>query len=153
MDNITFRTALPADIAILRELEQKVVQAERPYNSSIKAENAIYYDLESLLIDPLSCVLVGEIQNAIIATGYAQIRQSKISLNHAKHCYLGFMFVESEYRGQGINKCLIDKLVHWSKEQGVLDFYLDVYDANDAAIRAYEKVGFTKTLVEMKLNL
>lgn len=63
------------------------------------------------------------------------------------------MYVEPEYRGLGINKLVMENLIEWSKEQGVLDFYLDVYDGNDAAIRAYEKVGFSKSLVEMKINL
>ena len=38
-------------------------------------------------------------------------------------------------------------------KQGVPDLYLDVYDGNDAAIRAYKKIGFSKSLIEMKINL
>jgi GNAT superfamily N-acetyltransferase len=63
------------------------------------------------------------------------------------------MYVEPEYRGFGINKLIIENLIDWSKEQGVFDLYLDVYDGNHAAIRAYEKVGFIKSLVEMKINI
>jgi GNAT superfamily N-acetyltransferase len=63
------------------------------------------------------------------------------------------MYVEPDYRGLGINKLIIDNLIDWSKQQGIFDLYLDVYDGNDTAIRAYEKVGFSKSLVEMKINL
>jgi RimJ/RimL family protein N-acetyltransferase len=38
-------------------------------------------------------------------------------------------------------------------EQGVTDFYLDVYADNPSAIRAYEKLGFKPNLVEMKMSL
>ncbi|MCL1065592.1 GNAT family N-acetyltransferase [Shewanella olleyana] len=151
--NLKFRKATSQDIDLLKGLEQQVVQAERPFNSSIKSENAYYYDLESLLTDDQSYILVGEIEGRIIATGYVQIRSSKRSLNHDKHGYLGFMYVAPEHRGHGINQLLIDKLVQWSKQRLVNDFYLDVYDDNEAAIRAYKKLGFSKTLVEMKLNL
>jgi len=153
MKNLTIRTALVSDQADLLCLEQKVIEAERPYNSALKSKDAVYYDLMSLLIEDTSHLVVAEDNGQIIATGYAQIRTSKKSLTHDKHSYLGFMFVEPEYRGLGINKLIMDNLMTWSKEQGALDFYLDVYADNDAAIRAYEKVGFSKSLVEMKINL
>jgi len=153
LKDLNIRKALLEDQAYLLNLEQKVVEAERPYNSTIKSESAVYYDLNSLLTDDASFVVVAEANDQIIGTGYAQIRESKKSLKHSKHSYLGFMYVEPEYRGLGINKLIMDNLIGWSKEQGVFDFYLDVYDGNDAAIRAYEKVGFSKSLVEMKINL
>lgn len=141
------------DRATLLSLEQKVVEAERPLNSSIRAKNAIYYDLDNLLIDKGSHLIVAELNNQIIGTGYAQIRTSKKSLKHSKHSYLGFMYVAPDYRGKGINKLILQHLIGWSKDQGTSDFYLDVYEGNDAAIRAYEKMGFVKSLVEMKINL
>ncbi|WP_153916226.1 GNAT family N-acetyltransferase [Shewanella sp. TC10] len=151
--NLKFRKAVIQDLDVLKKLEQQVVEAERPFNSSIKPENAYYYDLERLLTDEQSYLLVGEIEDQIIATGYVQIRVSKRSLTHDTHGYLGFMYVAPEHRGKGVNKLLIDKLIEWSKQRLVNDFYLDVYDDNKAAMRAYEKLGFSKTLVEMKLNL
>jgi len=153
LKDLIIRKALLEDKTCLLNLEQKVVEAERPYNSTIKSEDAFYYDLNTLLIDDDSHVVVAQVNGQIIGTGYAQIRQSKKSLKHSKHSYLGFMFVEPEHRGCGINKQIMDNLINWSKGQGIFDFYLDVYDGNDAAIRAYEKVGFSKSLVEMKINL
>ena len=153
LKDLKIRKALVNDQAYLLSLEQKVIEAERPYNSTIKSKGAVYYDLTSLLIDDASHIVVAEVNNQIIGTGYAQVRESKKSLKHSKHSYLGFMYVEPEYRGLGINKLIMENLIEWSKAQGILDFYLDVYDGNDAAIRAYEKAGFSKSLVEMKINL
>ncbi len=153
LKNLIIRKALSKDQPALLKLEQKVVEAERPYNCTIKSENAIYYDLNNLILDDASHLIIAEHNGDIIGTGYAQIRESKKSLKHAKHSYLGFMYVESEYRGLGINKLIMENLIDWSKAQGIFDLYLDVYDENDAAISAYEKVGFVKSLVEMKINL
>ena len=153
MKNLIIRKALSQDKAALLGLEQNVIEAERPYNLTIKAKNASYYDLDKLLTDHNSHLMVAEINDDIVGSGYAQIRDSKKSLKHTRHSYLGFMYIAPEYRGQGINKIIIENLITWSKEQGIYDFYLDVYDDNDAAIRAYEKVGFSKSLVEMKINL
>lgn len=157
MKNISIRKALAEDKSALLTLEQKVVEAERPYNSTIKSEDARYYDLDRLIAEDSSYLIVAEntdtLSPEIIATGYAQIRESKKSLKHTKHSYLGFMYVEPEFRGLGINKLIMDKLITWSKEQGIFDLYLDVYNENDAAIRAYQKSGFAPSLVEMKINL
>jgi len=153
MKNLNIRAAKKQDSAILLQLEQQVVAAERPFNSTLKAEGAIYYDVQHLLADDASHLMVAEINGEIIATGYVQIRTSKQSLKHELHGYLGFMYVAAAHRGLGINKLIMEALIRWSKEHGVFDLYLDVYDDNDAAIKAYEKVGFTKSLVEMKIHL
>ena len=153
LENITIRKALISDQASLLTLEQAVVEAERPFNLTLKAHDAVYYDLQHLITQSDSHLVVAESNKQIIATGYAQIRDSKQSLKHSKHAYLGFMYVAPEYRGLGINKLIMESLIEWSKAQGVSDLYLDVYAENKAAIRAYEKVGFEQSLVEMKINL
>lgn len=153
LNNIKIRSALLSDKVSLLHLEQQVVEAERPYNNSIKPNNAVYYAMDNLLTSESSKVVVAEHNNQIIGTGYVQIRESKKSLIHKQHGYLGFMYVSPEFRGLGVNKKIMDTLMLWAKEQGIKDFYLDVYQDNDAAIRAYEKVGFKRSLVEMKLHL
>lgn len=150
---LKFREARVDDLQRLLALEQCVVEAERPYNSSIKSESAIYYDLETLISSDDAYLLVVEAENEIIGTGYAQIRNSKVSLEHDQHAYLGFMYVEPQYRGQGLNPKIVEELVLWSKRKGISNFYLDVYAENDSAVRAYEKVGFEPSLMEMKLSI
>ena len=58
-----------------------------------------------------------------------------------------------EYRGQGINKKIIDALKKWTATQGINEFRLEVYYGNDSAIKAYEKIGFSRYSLEMRFNL
>ena len=146
------RQATLSDVNALLALEQAVVDAERPFNSAIKAQGARYYDIPALVTDDDSYLLVAEDNGAIVATGYVQIRQSKPSLEHNVHGYLGFMYVAPAYRGMGLNKQIIDTLMAWAESKQVFDFYLDVYAHNRAAINAYEKVGFQPSMLEMKLQ-
>lgn len=146
------RQATLSDVNALLALEQAVVDAERPFNSAIKAQGARYYDIPALITDDDSYLLVAEDNGAIVATGYVQIRQSKPSLEHNVHGYLGFMYVAPAYRGMGLNKQIIDTLMAWAESKQVFDFYLDVYADNRAAINAYEKVGFQSSMLEMKLQ-
>jgi RimJ/RimL family protein N-acetyltransferase len=63
------------------------------------------------------------------------------------------MFVPKEHRGNGYNQLILDALVSWCKEKGIVEIRLDVYDVNAAALRAYEKAGFKKYLINMSLRL
>ncbi|GAA6186491.1 MULTISPECIES: GNAT family N-acetyltransferase [Alteromonadaceae] len=152
MENISIRKAIIGDLEKLIELEQKLIAAERPFNSILKAKDATYYDIENLITSPSSYLAVAEFEGEIIATGYAQIRESKRAHKHDHHVYLGFMFVAQEYRGQGINKRIMQTLIAWGREQNLDDFYLDVYATNESAIKAYRKAGFAESTFEMKLN-
>lgn len=152
-NQMQLREARAEDHQALLAFEQKVIEAERPFNSTIKQTDTYYYDLAKLIADPNSQMLVGEINGVIIATGYIQLRESKPSLQHDIHGYLGFMYVAEEYRGQGLNKLILQALVAWGKTRSVTHFYLDVYAENAAAIRAYEKFGFRSSVLEMKLEL
>lgn len=152
LQDLNIREATLADKETLLSIEQEVISAERPYNSSIKKNRAYYYDLEDLILGKDSRLLVGEIDGEIIATGYIQLRESKPSLEHQRHGYLGFMYVADRFRGLGLNKMIMEDLIEWGKRQGISDFYLNVYHENAAAVRAYEKSGFSGSLLEMKLN-
>ena len=152
MNKIIIKKASHKDLPCLRKLEQALVDAERPFSTSIKDKDVIYYDLEKLIRSDTSYVLVAVDNGVIIGSGYVDIRQSKVYATHEQHGYLGFMYVEPEYRGKGLNKKIMDGLIVWCKGKGIDDFYLHVYQKNEPAIRAYEKMGFTPSLVEMKLN-
>ena len=94
-----------------------------------------------------------ELNKKIVASGYAKIRPDRSYLKHANQAYLGFMFVPKSNRGNGYNKLIMDVLLKWCKEQKVFEIRLDVYDANNSAIKAYEKVGFKKHMINMRLNI
>ena len=150
---IKIRKAKKSDMPKLHEFEQGVIHAERPFDSQLKPDPITYYDLEGLIDSEDAEVLVAVDGDKLIASGYSLIKQSKPYLKSPKQSYLGFMFVEPEYRGQRINQLIVDGLIQWSRSKGVYEIILDVYDGNTAAIRAYEKVGFEKNLVQMRLNL
>jgi GNAT superfamily N-acetyltransferase len=152
MSDLIIRAAVQADLPILKEFEQGIIATERPFNDSLKSEYICYYDIGALIDGENSRVLVAEDDGVIVGSGYARIRESKAHLTHDFHVYLGFMFVASTHRGQGINQLVIQSLIRWGKTQGMQDFYLEAYADNNSALKAYEKLGFKTSLLEMKLS-
>lgn len=153
MQEITLREATLDDIPTLLKFEQRVIEAERPYDRNLKETDISYYDLNALITADNVTLMIAEVGNQLIGCGYAEIRESKQCHRHDKHSYLGFVYVDSEFRGQGVNKILIDSLIQWSKERHADQFHLDVYAENQNAIRAYEKSGFRKDFINMSLSL
>ena len=152
MDNIKIRTATLNDIDILLEFEQGVIKAERPFDVTLDADPITYYNLEELILSDDASLVVAEIEGKIIGSGYALIKPARHYLNHEFYSYLGFMFTLPDYRGRGVNTKIIERLKQWSDSKGLKEMRLTVYDENHGAIRAYEKAGFKKHIIEMRLQ-
>lgn len=153
MSGYTLREAEQGDLSSLLKLEQKIIEAERPYDSNLKERDTTYYDLSGLISDTDSYLVVVESNGNIVGTGYTQIRVSKECHIHEAHCYLGFIYVENDHRGNLLGSQILDKLKKWGGDRGINNFYLDVYSENNAAIRVYEKIGFRQITVKMELNV
>ena len=152
MNEIKVRPAVKAELPILREFEQGIITAERAFNDCLKPQGICYYDIGALIDSQQSTVIVADDDGQLVGSGYARICDSKAHLTHDQHVYLGFMFVAESHRGQGINQLIINALVHWGKELGFEDFYLGAYAGNSPALKAYQKMGFEPSLIEMKLS-
>lgn len=147
------RKATLKDVPILLDFEQGLILAERPMDPTLKEEKISYYDVSAFIKDTDSELFVVELKGEIVASGYAKIIDDRPYLKHKKQGYLGFMFVPETHRGNGYNKLIMNALMKWCSERGVFEIRLDVYDANYSAIRAYEKAGFSKHLINMRLNI
>lgn len=149
---LNIRKATLDDIPTLLEFEQGVIKAERPMNPTIQDGYINYYNLNSLITGENSTLLVAELKGELVASGYARIMPDRHYLKHQYQGYLGFMFVPEKHRGNGYNKKIIDALIAWCKEREVYEIRLDVYPANESAIKAYEKAGFQKYMIAMRLD-
>ena len=147
------RLATKNDLPTLETFMDGLVDAERPMDVTIKDGKVIYYDLESFILNENSVLYVVELNGELVASGYAKIKPDRIYLKHDNHAYLGFMYVPEEHRGNGYNKLIVEALFSWCKTKNINEIHLDVYDSNPSAIRAYEKVGFSKHMINMRLDL
>lgn len=143
------RPAVLADITILRGFEQGVVEAERPFSANLREGKAEYYNLEKLIKDKDSCLMVAEINDELAACGYARIETNKAYLRPNHYGYFGFMYVAPDHRGLGLITKVMESLTAWCDEQKVNAYKLDVYSANESAVKAYERFGFKTNMLEM----
>ena len=153
MNNIIIRKAILADVETLLRFEQGVIAAERPFDPTLKQDNIHYYDIEEMITAPHIELLVAELNGNLIGSGYARIETAKHYLQHPQHAYLGFMYVDPAHRGKGVNRLILEALQQWAVSKNINELRLDVYYNNNPAIAAYEKAGFIKHMIEMRLGL
>jgi GNAT superfamily N-acetyltransferase len=144
------RRATLDDIPVLREFEQGVIAAERPFDVTLKPDPIRYYDLEGMIAAAHIELVVAEAGGERVGSGYARLEAVEPYLRHTRHAYLGFMYVVPAHRGRGINAEIVEALSAWAAAQGVTELRLDVYQRNAPAIRAYEKAGFVQHVILMR---
>lgn len=151
MNEIIVREANLKDIPRLRKFEQGLIEAERPCDVTIKENPLLYYDLEKILEDVTAHVLVAEYEKKVVACGMVLTAVARPYLRHDNYANIRFLYTEEAYRGKGINAMIIAALKKWANANGLTEIRLTVYQDNIPAIKAYEKVGFAKHIIEMRL--
>lgn len=150
---IEIRPAGIEELAILFGFEQGIVATERPFDPTLKEGEIHYYDLEALITSPESEVLVAVADGVPVGAGYAKIKKGEPYHRFSEYAYLGFMYVEPSFRGQGINKMILDHLIDWARKRNITEIRLQVYEENTIAKNAYVKAGFTPTLLTMRMEI
>ena len=150
---IHIRKATLKDLAVLLEFEQGIITAERPFDPTLKEGKISYYNLEKMIVAEDVEVVVAILDGEVIGSGYARIEEAKPYLNHKLYAYLGFMFTHPDHRGKGVNALIIETLKNWIIVHNIFEMRLDVYNDNPSAIKAYEKIGFKKHLINMRAGL
>jgi len=151
MNDITIRKATHIDLPMLREFEQGLIEAERPFDPTIRDNPLRYYDLEAILESESSIIVVAQYQEEIIGCGMVLTADARPYLKHKTYANIRFLYTVPEYRGKGVNALVIDFLKQWAHTKNLFEIRLTVYQDNLPAIKAYEKVGFHKHIIEMRL--
>lgn len=152
LPKVNIRTATLDDLPVLLNFEQEIIRAERPFDVTIKEGPISYYDIAAMIQEPNAHVVVAQVDDKIVASGYAIPKKARHYLDHEFYAYLGFMYTDEAFRGLGINAQIVEALKNWSQQKGFQEIRLTVYNENLPAIKAYEKVGFKKHIIEMRLE-
>ena len=150
---IEVRQAKESEIDQLLLFEKGIIEAERPFDSSLKMGEIHYYDLIDLIKADDVEVLVAIVDNEIVGSGYAKIIQGKSYHKFTEYAHLGFMYVQPAFRGHAINQKIVDKLIEWAKNRRITEVRLEVYEENFLAKKAYSKAGFKPNLLEMRMEI
>jgi len=93
---IDIREAVLEDLPILEKFEQEIIKFERSFASNLKDDPITYYDLKDLIERKDAQVLVALLEEEIVGSGYALIKNSVPYFEPEQYAYLGFMYGTNE---------------------------------------------------------
>jgi len=152
-ESISIREANLNDLKTLLAFEQGVIEAERPLDPYLSKDKIFYYNIPELIVSDKANLLLAVSNNELVASGYLRIENSKTYHKNPQHGYLGFIYVKPTFRGKKISSLILDSLKEWAKDKNLKELRLDVYSNNIGAVKAYERFGFTKSLVNMRMDI
>lgn len=150
---ITTRRATVDDLPVLREFQQGIVQAERPFDPTLADGELYYHDLSGLISRSDTHLIIAVVNEQVAGCAFGQLREAEHFLRHRQYCYVGMVFVLPAFRGIGVPSKLLETLRSWSLAHNITEMRLQVYQDNERAIRAYEKEGFAKHMLVMRRDL
>lgn len=150
---ITIREAGINDLDTLLAFEQGLITAERPMDPCLGKGYIHYYDIPALIKAQDSVIMMAFDGNEPVGCGSGRVMKSAGHLHESHYGHVGFMFVQEEYRGQGISGMIINKLLEWFRQRNLREVRLRVYEVNSPAIKSYSRIGFMEHQKEMRLEL
>ena len=136
------------------KLLTKLVNSERKYDTNIKSDYIVNRYFENIYNNKNNCLFITKEDNNI-ATGYAFCKI--ITSNEGPHinhiALIDGLYVNEEYRHQGIATKLIEQCKIWAIEAGASIIELNVMTKNINAINLYENIGFKELEKKMRLVL
>tara|TARA_B110000211_G_scaffold205554_1_gene239885 strand:- start:164 stop:625 length:462 start_codon:yes stop_codon:yes gene_type:complete len=153
MSTITIRSANLNDLETLLAFEQGVVAAEKPLDAFLGTGKLTYYDIPELITDENTHFIVAISNEELVGSGYIKIENSNSYHKNPEHGYIGFIFVKPSFRGKKISSLVLESLKNWAKEKNLKELRLDVYSNNYNAVKSYDSFGFTKSLVNMRIDI
>jgi ribosomal protein S18 acetylase RimI-like enzyme len=100
---------------------------------------------QSDLADALDAHPTAEVLFAVLDDKYVGMTTTFVNLSTfyiQPYLYIHDVVVLKEFRGQGIGKAMIEKLISISKERGYCKLTLEVREDNPGALHVYSELGF-----------
>jgi GNAT superfamily N-acetyltransferase len=150
--NVQFRLAMRTDLpAIVRMLAEDEIGAQRE-RFETPLPPAYYDAFEAIERDPNNELIVAEAAGEVIGTLQLMFLLS-ISYQGRTRAQVESVRVAQHLRGQGVGAEMMEWALARARQRGCHMMQLTSHASREDAHRFYEKLGFTKSHIGMKINL
>ena len=146
------RKAKLEDCDKLDQLLTLLIRDEVQYDKTIDPGFMVIKFYENFVNDPNRCLLVAEENNEIVGYLYG-FKKQKDPVSDKKEYLLDALYVDPNYRHQGIGSALIDKFKTWCLESNATCIMVNVCSENKEAKELYKNNNFVTTKETMVIEL
>ena len=136
------------------KLVTKLVNSESKYDNNLRSDYIVKNYFENLYNNENSSLFVAKSDdNMVVGYAFCKITTNDEGpfINHV--ALIDGLYVDEEYRHQGIATKLIEECKKWALQIGAGIIELNVTCANTNAINLYQKIGFKDFERKMRLAL
>jgi ribosomal protein S18 acetylase RimI-like enzyme len=158
LDRMQIRAATAQDIpAVLPMVTQTCALHEQwdPAKYGFLPNPAQRYErfLINRVKDPRAVFLVADAEPGVAAFLIARVEQEIPIYNISEYAFIHDVWVEPQFRHEGIARQLVMLSIERFKQMGVRQIRLDTAAANDAARSLFSSCGFRVSIIEMLIEL
>ena len=135
------------------ELLEKLIRSESKYNYNIRQNYKVKNWFENFYNEKSNAIFVAKENEVIIGYVYIQIISTESGPMVDKEALIDGLYINSEYRGKGIAKKLMNTAEEWAKTNGVKFLYVNVLEENSVANELYKKLNFDNFELKLRKEL
>ena len=135
------------------ELLTKLIQSEKKYNSNINEKYVVKNCFEKIYNEKNNVIYVAKIENEIVGYIYCKIDSIEYGPTIEQEALIDGLYVDENYRKQGIATALINSVKEWAKENEIKYLFINVLEKNKNALSLYYKNNFKDFEKKLKLDL
>ena len=146
---IEIKKANQLNINEANKLLTKLIRDEKKYDSNINEKYVVKHYYENRPKN--SVILFAYVDKKIAGYTYGILEDTQTYIN--KKLLIDALYVEEEFRNNGVATSLINAVEEWGKEQGAKVEELTVCKENEKAFNLYKKFGFDTIVYRMTKNI
>ncbi|MEJ1932759.1 GNAT family N-acetyltransferase [Nostoc sp. NIES-2111] len=151
------RPATPADVPAVLPMVAKICALHESWDADKYGflphpEKRYEKWLTRLATQERSVFLVADNQEQLIAFIVATVEQEIPIYRTKEFAFIHDLWVEPEYRKQGIAKQIVEQTIERLRQIGVEQIRLDTATANEAARKLFTSCGFRLSTIEMLMT-
>lgn len=146
---IEIKKANQLNINEANKLLTKLIRDEKKYDPNINEKYVVKHYYENRPKN--SVILFAYVDKKIAGYTYGILEDTQTYIN--KKLLIDALYVEEEFRNNGVATSLINAVEEWGKEQGAKVEELTVCKENEKAFNLYKKFGFDTIVYRMTKNI
>ena len=150
--NVQYRLATRQDIPVIVRLLAEDDLGSQCERLATPLPQSYYEAFEAIEMDPRHELIAAEVDGEVVGTLHLMFLPS-ISFQGGARAQVESVHVAEKFRGQGIGGKMMEWVIERARERGCHLMQLTSNKSRTDAHRFYEKLGFKKTHIGMKLFL
>jgi diamine N-acetyltransferase len=122
---------------------QALPQIFRPFEGPARYRE--YFEM--ILANDSAAIFVAELQGTLVGMIHSEVRSAPdLPLFVPRHfVYITDLVVSEHFRHQGVGLALVERVHQWTRDKGLTEVELGVWEFNTPAQILYEKLGYQTT--------